>query len=107
MRRERRYHVILLDPPKFGRGPDGEIWDLFAGLPGLLADSEKLLAPRNASLVLTVYAIRASALAFGQLVEEKLSGRKGTAETGELAILEEGGKRLLPTSLQVRWRSHD
>lgn len=107
VRRERRYHVVLLDPPKFGRGPNGEIWDLFAGLPGLLADSEKLLAPRHASLVLTVYAIRASALAFGQLVEEKLAGRKGKTETGELAIMEEGGKRLLPTSLQVRWRADD
>jgi 23S rRNA (cytosine1962-C5)-methyltransferase len=105
VRRERRYHVILLDPPKFGRGPNGEIWDLFTGLSGLLRDCAALFAPRHACLVLTVYAIRASALAFGQLVEETLAGREGKAETGELAILEEGGKRLVPTSLQVRWRS--
>ena len=38
VRRGRTYHAILLDPPKFGRGPEGEVWDLFVDLPPLLAD---------------------------------------------------------------------
>src|SRR3546814_12935251 len=37
-RRGRRYDGILLDPPKYGRGPTGEVWKLEEGLPGLLAE---------------------------------------------------------------------
>jgi len=104
VRRGRTYHVILVDPPKFGRGPDGEIWDLFRDVPSLLRDCAALLAPgKDAHLVLTAYAIRASALAFGQLVAETLAERKGHLEMGELAIAEAGHGRLLPTSLFARW----
>ena len=102
VRRNKTYDVILVDPPKFGRGPDGEVWDLFTHLPGLMKDCAPLLAP-EASLVLTVYAIRASALAFDQLCREVLAGRGGAFESGELAIREAGGMRALPTSLYTRW----
>jgi 23S rRNA (cytosine1962-C5)-methyltransferase len=103
VRREKTYHVILVDPPKFGRGPEGEVWDLFADLPGLLQDCARLLVPSGASVVLTVYAIRASSLAFDQLMREALMVRGGTFESGELAIREAGGLRALPTSLFTRW----
>lgn len=104
VRRGKTYHVILVDPPKFGRGPEGEVWDLFQHLPALLVDCAKLLAPGRSSLVLTVYAIRASALAFDQLLRGTLAGRNGTFETGELAIEGQSGLAV-PTSLFVRWRS--
>ena len=105
VRRGRSYHLILVDPPKFGRGPDGEVWDLFTSLPGLMRDCAKLLVPEHAALVLTVYAIRASALCFDQLTREVLAGRGGSFASGELAIREEGAGRLLPTSLFTRWVS--
>jgi 23S rRNA (cytosine1962-C5)-methyltransferase len=104
VRRGRTYHMILVDPPKFGRGPEGEVWDLFAGLPGLLGNCAQLLAPSQASMVLTVYAIRASALAFDQLCRDVLSKRGGTFSSGELAIRARGGSAV-PTSLFTRWTS--
>jgi 23S rRNA (cytosine1962-C5)-methyltransferase len=70
-------------------------------LPPLLEDLAKLLAP-EAAMVLTVYAIRASALAFDQLLREALNGKGGSFETGELAIRARSGP-LVPTSLFVRW----
>lgn len=102
VRRGKTYHMILVDPPKFGRGPEGEIWDLFQNLPSLLADLAKLLAPENAAMVLTIYAIRASSLAFDQLLREALAKRDGTFDSGELAIRSRAGP-LVPTSLFVRW----
>lgn len=104
VRRGKTYHVILVDPPKFGRGPDGEVWDLFTHLPPFLANCAKLLAADSASLVLTVYAIRASALAFDQLCRETLQERSGSYHSGELAIRAEGGNAV-PTSLFTRWVS--
>ncbi len=101
VRRGKSYHMILVDPPKFGRGPEGEVWDLFTHLPALLNDCAKLLAP-NAAMVLTVYAIRASALSFDQLMRDTLKGKGGTFDTGELAIHAQCG-HAVPTSLFVRW----
>lgn len=106
VRRNKTYDVILVDPPKFGRGPDGEVWDLFTHLPPLMKDCAALLAP-GASLVLTVYAIRASALAFDQLAREALAERGGAFESGELAIREAEGMRALPASLYTRWSAAD
>lgn len=102
VRRGKTYHVILVDPPKFGRGPEGEVWDLFTHLPALLNDCAKLLAAKDAAMVLTIYAIRASALAFDQLLRDTLAGRGGHFESGELAIQAQGG-HAVPTSLFVRW----
>ena len=107
VRRGKRYHVILVDPPKFGRGPEGEVWDVFAHLPPLVRDCAQLLAADPAALVLTSYAIRASALAIDALARECLCARAGDTESGELAVVEEAGGRLLPTSLFTRWTSRD
>lgn len=105
VRRGKTYHVILIDPPKFGRGPEGEVWDLFSDCAPMLKDCAQLLAPKSAALVLSVYAIRASALAFDQLCRDVLAGRGGAFDSGELAIRGEKGRHAVPTSLFVRWQA--
>jgi 23S rRNA (cytosine1962-C5)-methyltransferase len=107
VRRGKSYHLILVDPPKFGRGPASEVWDVFQHLPSLMRDCAALLARQRAAIVLTTYAIRASALATDALVRECLAGLPGALESGELAVVEETGGRLLPTSLYTRWTSAD
>lgn len=104
VRRGRRYDGIILDPPKFGRGPDGEVWRLEEHLPGLIADCAKLLDADSRFLFLTVYAVRMSSLAIAGLLEEALRGLPGQIEHGDLAVREEGeGGRLLPTAIFARW----
>lgn len=103
VRRKRTYHVILIDPPKFGRGPEGEVWNLFGDLPALLADCTRLLAARHGAMILTVYAIRASALAFDQAMREHVGARAGSFHSGELALRARSGV-LVPTSLFVRFQ---
>src|SRR3546814_14516729 len=71
-RRGRRYDGILLDPPKYGRGPTGEVWKLEEGIPGLIADCRKLLDGESRFLFLTVYAVRMSALAIGELLRQEI-----------------------------------
>ena len=103
VRRGRRYDGILLDPPKFGRGPTGEVWRLEENLAPLLADCRQLLDGDSRYLVLTVYAVRMSALAIGELVRQTLSELGGTVETGEMAVREEARGLLLPTAIFARW----
>ncbi len=103
-RRGKAYDIILADPPKFGRGTGGEVWDLFADLPGFLSACRDILAPRALGLVLTAYSIRASFFATHELLRETLRGAGGVVESGELVILEEGDQaRRLSTSLFSRW----
>jgi 23S rRNA (cytosine1962-C5)-methyltransferase len=103
VRRGRRYDGILLDPPKFGRGPDGELWRLEENLAPLLADCARLLDANSRFLVLTVYAVRMSALAIGELVKQTLAPLGGKVEIGEMAVREEARGLLFPTAIFARW----
>jgi 23S rRNA (cytosine1962-C5)-methyltransferase len=103
VRRGRRYDGILLDPPKFGRGPEGEVWRLEESLAPLLADCRRLLDQDSRFLVLTVYAVRMSALAIGELVSQLFADLGGTVEMGEMAVREEARGLLLPTAIFARW----
>ncbi len=98
VRRGNRYDGILLDPPKYGRGPKGEVWDLFQNLPDMLRFCRDILKP-DGFLILTAYAIRTSFVSLERLAAEILGGR---IEAGELVLREKGGGHL-PTSLFVRW----
>lgn len=103
VRRERRYDGVLLDPPKYGRGPDGEVWRLEEDLPELIANCRRLLDPNSRFLFLTVYAVRMSALALGNLLAAHFADLPGRIEFGELAVREEARGLLLPTAIFARW----
>ena len=104
VRRGNRYDGIILDPPKFGRGPGGETWRLEEGLPPLIVDCRRLLDSDSRFLFLTVYAVRMSSLALAGLLAEHFADLPGTIEHGDLAVREEGqDARLLPTAIFARW----
>jgi 23S rRNA (cytosine1962-C5)-methyltransferase len=103
VRRGRRYDGILLDPPKFGRGPEGEVWRLEEHLAPLLADCRKLLDADSRFLVLTVYAVRMSALSIGELLRQLTADLGGQVECGEMGVREEARGLLLPTAIWARW----
>ena len=103
VRRGRRYDGILLDPPKFGRGPTGEMWRLEEHLALLLADCRRLLDANSRFLVLTVYAVRMSALSIAELLRQTMADLGGRVEAGEMAVREEDRGMLLPTAIFARW----
>ncbi len=104
VRRGKRYDGIILDPPKFGRGPEGEVWRLEDHLANLIEDCRQLLDSDSRYLFLTVYAVRMSSLALGGLLADVFADLPGTIEHGDLAVREEGeGGRLLPTAIFARW----
>jgi 23S rRNA (cytosine1962-C5)-methyltransferase len=107
-RRGNRYDIILADPPKFGRGPNGEVWELFDHLPRMLDICRDLLSPDAIGLVLTAYSIRASFYSMHELMMETMRGMGGLVESGELIIREhptmpDQAARALSTSLFSRW----
>ncbi len=102
-RRGSQYDIILLDPPAFGRGPKGEVWQLFENLPSMVDLCRRILSPRPLAVVLTAYSIRASFFATHALMRDAFAGMGGTVESGELVIREEAAGRALSTSLFSRW----
>ena len=105
VRRGRRYAGILLDPPKYGRGPEGEVWRLEEHLPALVASCRQLLGPESRFAFLTVYAVRMSALAIGEMLAQVFADLPGMVECGELGVREEARGLILPTAIWARWRN--
>ncbi len=103
VRRGKRYDGIILDPPKFGRGPTGEIWRIEEGLGPLVRDCRALLDEDSRFLFLTVYAVRMSSLSLAGLLDEIFAELPGKVEHGDLAVQEQGSGRLLPTAIFARW----
>jgi 23S rRNA (cytosine1962-C5)-methyltransferase len=103
LRRGSRYDGVILDPPKYGRGPGGEVWRLLEDLPELMAGCAALLTPDASFLLLNAYAERLSGVALGGLTAEALAGRDGVIDWGELALMEEDGARGVGLSFFARW----
>ena len=105
VRRGRRYDGIILDPPKFGRGPKGEVWRFQSDLPELLSVCRQLLTDRPLFIVMTAYAVQLSFLALHNVLAEVVSDLPGLQESGEMLVSEESCSRLLPTAIFSRWGS--
>jgi 23S rRNA (cytosine1962-C5)-methyltransferase len=103
VRRESKYDGIILDPPKYGRGPGGEVWKLFDDLPEMTSLCASLLSPEASFLILNAYAERISGASLSGLMAEQLAARGGRIDWGELALVEEAGERQIGLSFFARW----
>ena len=98
-RRDKRYDGIILDPPAYGHGPDGEKWKLDECLFEMLRTVGEILAPQDAFLVLNLYSNGYSALLGETVVRQAM--HSVSLESGELALNDRFGKAL-PLSIVVR-----
>ena len=103
VRRGVKYDGIILDPPKFGRGPKGEVWEVYKSLPDLLDLCRQCLSDDPLFVVTTVYAVRASAIHVAQAMQDMMSNFKGRIDMGELVTREQSAGRLLSQAVYARW----
>ncbi len=103
VRRGAKYDGIILDPPKFGRGPKGEVWEVYKSLPTLLDACQECLSNNPLFVVTTIYAVRASAIHIAQAMEDMMNGFEGKIEMGELVTREQSAGRLLSQAVYARW----
>ena len=100
-----KYDGIILDPPKFGRGPKGEVWEVYKSLPNLLDLCRACLSDNPLFVIVTVYAVRASAIHVAQVLDEMMKIYNGEIDSGELVIRETSANRLLSQAVYARWSS--
>ena len=104
VRRGSKYDGIILDPPKYGRGANGEVWRLFEDMPDLLKDCAALLSDDASFLLLNAYAARISGLSLAHMMAEATHDRGGRIDWGELALSEDGpNARSIGLSFFARW----
>ena len=104
-RRSSLYDGIILDPPKFGRGPKGEVWEFYKLLPTLLQACRQILSPDPQFILLTAYAVKASALTLYYALDEMMAGFQGLATAGEVALSEKSAGRLVSMAIFSRWQA--
>lgn len=93
VRRGNRYDGIILDPPAYGRGANGEKWVLEEGIGEMLACCAQLLEPERAFLVLNLYSMGLSSTLARTAVRQAF-GAPRTEQWGELCFTDRGGKEL-------------
>jgi 23S rRNA (cytosine1962-C5)-methyltransferase len=104
-RRGTYYEGLILDPPKFGRGPKGEVWEFYKLIPNLLQACSHILCQQPKFVILTAYAVKASSLTLYNALAEIMKGRSGKTEAGEVVLIETSAKRLLSMAVFARWSS--
>jgi len=105
IKRGATYDGIIMDPPSFGRGPDGQVWKIEEDFERLVSLCHELLSEKPLFFIANGYASGYASLSFAynlQLLEEKFGGE---VEYGELHIAEAGGRRELPSGIYARWAS--
>jgi 23S rRNA (cytosine1962-C5)-methyltransferase len=91
-RRGNRYHAIIMDPPPYGRGPEGEKWTLHEKLDELVGQAHQLMAPDPAFFVMSLYAVGLSSLAGLNVVKSYFNS--GRIESGEFFLNSTAGQGL-------------
>ena len=102
-RRGVQYDGIIMDPPIYGHGPEGEPWDFNKDLPKLLQNCSLILSADPAFILINAYAISSSALMLQNVLADYVKDMGGTIDVGELAIKEKHTERLLSTGIYGRW----
>jgi 23S rRNA (cytosine1962-C5)-methyltransferase len=102
-KRKSYYDGVILDPPKFGRGPSGKVWDYFNDISDLLSLVRKVLSAKPKFICLTSYAIQASALIPHQALHETVRGLGGQIDSGEVISVDRSQGHILSHALYSRW----
>jgi 23S rRNA (cytosine1962-C5)-methyltransferase len=93
VKRGHRYNGIILDPPSYGRGPEGEKWILQDSIDEMIALCSQLLEPRNGFIIFSLYSMGFSAMIAENLIRSHF-GDAGTINTGEIYLPDRAGRKL-------------
>jgi 23S rRNA (cytosine1962-C5)-methyltransferase len=100
-----KYDAIIMDPPAYGHGPTGEVWDFNKNFPVLLENCKKILSDKPLFVLVNAYAISSSSITLANTLLGNFGDLDGTIENGELTLKEKSAGRLLSTGIWARWRS--
>lgn len=98
-----KYDAILMDPPVYGHGPTGEIWDFNKDFPKLLENCRQIISENPLFVLVNAYAISSSSTTLANTLQGYFGNLGGTIENGELTLKEASAGRLLSTGIWAKW----
>lgn len=98
-----KYDAIMMDPPVYGHGPTGSVWDFNRDFPTLLENCKKILSTNPLFVLVNAYAISSSSITLANTLQDYIGRTDGNIENGELTLKETSGGRLLSTGIWARW----
>ena len=102
-RRGNKYDGLVMDPPAYGHGPNGETWQIEDDLLKMLLLCREIMADEPLFIILNGYAAGYSAIGYANLIEEVFPFAKGEVERGEIGIRETARELILPSGIFARW----
>jgi len=102
-RRGVKYDGIIMDPPKFGRGPKGEVWEFTRSFADLCQVCRAVLSDVPRFIVITAYTPQASVQDLQNALSGMVQGFGGLAEVGELTTVEQSAGHTIPEARYARW----
>ena len=100
-----KYDGVVMDPPVYGHGPNGEKWSFNKDFPVLLDNVTKLLSDNPLFVIVNAYAISTSSTSIANIMQDKLKNFDGTITNGELTLKETTSGRALSTGIYTIWQS--
>jgi 23S rRNA (cytosine1962-C5)-methyltransferase len=105
IKRGNKYDAIIMDPPKFGRGINHEVWKIEENLPKLIDLCTQLLSDTPLFIIINAYAVSYSSITLGNILSNAIKTNEGKIISGELCIKHSSNDILLPTSIFSIWES--
>lgn len=100
-----KYDGVVMDPPVYGHGPNGEKWSFTKDFPILLENVSKILVPEPLFVIVNAYAVSTSSTSLANILQGKLQNLKGNITNGELTLKEKSGGRTLSTGIYAIWQN--
>ena len=108
-RRGRKYDVIIMDPPSYGRGPNGEVWKFEDNIYKLIEACTKILSDNPLLFLINSYTTGISSTVLENILKTTLLllYREGRIEAGEVGLPITKNNLVLPCGIYGRWESND
>ena len=101
-RRGRKYDIIIMDPPVYGRGPRGELWQIETSLTKLTKECIKLFSDEPILFLINCYTASFSHISLKNILETNIK-HEGFFESGEIGLPIENSKLILPCGIYARF----
>lgn len=105
IRRGSQYEGIIMDPPSYGRGSKGEIWQFERDLWRLLQKCRSILSPSPLFVLVNAYTTGVSPTVVGNLLRESIGLDNGSVTSGEVGLPISSSRNVLPCGLYARWET--
>lgn len=106
-RRGRRYDAIIMDPPSYGRGPNGEVWKFEHNLDKLIKACMNILSDNPLFFLINSYTTGISSTVLYNILKTSMGKYEGTIDAGEIGLSITTNNLVLPCGIYGRWQSND